>query len=100
MGGDEKRTWGDVEMKSFILICSCFGMEKRAKEAFGLLTHGQEVLPPVIKGRDRIHKLGKQINSPHIIAISKLSGRFAYYVELEGGNITKEYNLITGKRIA
>ena len=76
-------------------------MEKRAKEAFGLLTHGQEVLPEIVKGRDRLYKLGKKISSPHIIAISKLSGKFAYYVELDDNNtITKEINLLTGGRIA
>lgn len=88
-------------MNKYILCCSCFGMEKRAKEAFGLLTHGQEELPEIVKGRDRLYKLGKKISSPHILAISKLSGKFAYYVELDDNNtITKEINLLTGGRIA
>lgn len=35
-----------------------------------------------------------------ILAISKLSGKFAYYVELDDNNtITKEINLLTGRRI-
>ena len=88
-------------MNKYILCCSCFGMEKRAKEAFGLLAHGQEELPEIIKGRDRLYKLGKQLSSPHILAISKLSSRFAYYVELDKDNkIIKEYDLLTGRRIA
>lgn len=86
--------------KSVILCCSCFGMEKRAKEAFGLLTHGQEVLPDIIKGRDRIYKFGKSISNDHIIAISKLTGKFAYYVELDGDKIITEYDLVKGTRIA
>lgn len=88
-------------MKKYILCCSCFGMEKRAKEAFGLLTYGREVLPEIVKGRDRLYKLGKSLDNQHIIAISKLSGRFAYCVELDDKNtITKEINLLTGGRIA
>ena len=88
-------------MKKYLLTCSCFGMEKRAKEAFELLTHGQEGLPETVKGRDRIYKLGKQLSSSHILAISKLSGKFAYYVELDDNNtITKEINLLTGERTA
>lgn len=87
-------------MNKYILCCSCFGMEKRAKEAFGLLTHGQEVLPKIIKGRDRIYKFGKSISNDHIIAISKLSGKFAYYVKLEDDKIIGEWDLTRGKRIA
>lgn len=88
-------------MNKYILCCSCFGMEKRAKESFGLLTHGQEELPEIVKGRDRIYKLGKQLSSSHVVAISKLSGKFAYYVELDDDNtITKEINLLTGARTA
>ena len=75
-------------------------MEKRAKEVFGLLTHGQEDLPEIVKGRDRIYKLGKQLSSSHILAISKLTGRFAYYVELEDNKIIAEYDLMKGTRIA
>lgn len=88
-------------MKKYILCCSCFGMEKRAKEAFGLLTYGREVLPEIVKGRDRLHKLAKELGNDHILAISKLSGKFAYYVELdENDTITKEVNLLTGARTA
>ena len=88
-------------MKSYILTCSCHNMGKRASEAFGLLTHGREVLPEIIKGRDKLYKLGKSLDNQHILAISKLSGKFAYYVELDDNNtITKEINLLTGARVA
>lgn len=87
-------------MRRYILCCSCFGLEKRAKEAFGLLTHGQEVLPDVVRGRDRIYKLALSTGNDHIKAISKLGGKYAFYLELdEDNNITKEYNLITKARI-
>lgn len=82
-----------------ILICSCFNMTKKASEAFSLLFPDQ-VLPQTIKGRDRIYKLGKELQNDHILAISKLSGKFAFYVELDGDTITKEYNLLTGRRVA
>lgn len=86
--------------KSVILTCSCHNMSKRASEAFCLL-YPQSVLPEIVKGRDRLHKLAKELGNDHILAISKLSGKFAYYVELDDDNtITKEINLLTGGRIA
>lgn len=90
----------EANKKRLILCCSCFNMGKKASEAFSLL-FPNEVLPDIIKGRDRIYKLGKELSNDHILAISKLSGRFAYYVELDKDNkIIKEYDLLTGRRIA
>lgn len=87
-------------MKDYILTCSCHNMSKRASEAFCLL-YPQSVLPEIVKGRDRLYKLGKSLGNDHILAISKLSGKFAYYVELDDNNaITKEINLLTGVRVA
>lgn len=86
-------------MKKYILCCSCYGMEKRAKEAYCILTNGGEVLPDIVRGRDRIYKLGKELGNDHILAISKLSGKFAYYVEIEDNKIIKEINLLNGRRI-
>lgn len=82
----------------YILVCSCFNMGKKAKEAFCLL-FPNEVLPSIIKGRDRIYKLSQELGNEHIKAISKLSGKFAYYVELDNNKISKEYDLLTGRRI-
>ena len=82
-----------------ILTCSCFNMGKKASEAFAVL-FPNEVLPDVIKGRDRISKFAKEVNNDHIAAISKLTGRFAYYIEIEDGKILKEYDLVRGNRIA
>lgn len=89
----------EAGIQKLILCCSCFNMEKKAREAFSLL-FPDEVSPDVIKGRDRLYKFTKEINNDHILAISKLSGRFAYYVELKDGKIVKEYDLIRGSRIA
>lgn len=86
-------------MKSFILVCSCFNMSKKASEAFSLL-HPQEVLPEIIKGKDRIYKMGKNIGNDHMISISKLSGRFAYYLQVDGNKIILEEDLLTGRRIS
>ena len=86
-------------MTKYLLICSCFNMTKKASEAFNVL-FPNEVLPDIIKGKDRIHKFAEKINNDHIRAISKLSGKFAFYVELEDNKITKEYNLLTGRRIS
>lgn len=85
-------------MREYILTCSCFNMGKKATEAFCLL-FPDKVLPNIVKGRDRIYKLSQELNNEHIKAISKLSGKFAYYVELNDNKIVKEYNLLTGKRV-
>lgn len=82
-----------------ILCCSCHKMDKKASETFSILFPNEDV-PGIIKGKDRIYKFSQTINNDHIKAISKLSGRFAYFVEIEGDKITKEYDLLKGKRIA
>lgn len=81
----------------YILTCSCHNMSKRASEAFCLL-YPKEVLPEIVKGRDRIYKLAKEVNNDHILALSKLSGKFAYYVEIEDNKIIKEVNLLNGRK--
>lgn len=86
-------------MDRLILCCSCFKMSKKATEAFNLL-FPNEVLPDIVKGRDRIYKLSEKTKNEHIKAISKLSGKYAYYVELDDNKIVKEYDLLTGRRIA
>lgn len=82
-----------------ILCCSCFNMEKKAKETFVVLFPEKD-FPMLIKGKDKIFKFSQEIKNEHIKAISKLSGRFAYYVEIDDGKITKEYDLVRGKRVA
>lgn len=82
-----------------ILVCSCHNMSKRASEAFSLL-FPNEVLPNIIKGRDRVYKFSQEIGNEHIKAISRLGGKYAYYIELDGDKIIKEYDLLTGRRIA
>lgn len=81
-----------------LLVCTCFNQEKKAREAFSVL-FSNEVCPDVIKGKDKIFKFAKEVDNKHIEAIAKLSGRFAYYVELDGNNIIKEYDLVKGTRI-
>lgn len=82
-----------------ILVCSCHNMSKKASEAFALL-FPDEILPEIIKGRDRVYKFSQEINNEHVKAISKLGGKYAYYLEIDGDKIIKEYDLIKGKRIA
>lgn len=82
-----------------ILVCSCHNMSKRASEAFSLL-FPNEALPNIIKGRDRVYKFSQEIGNEHIKAISRLGGKYAYYIELDGDKIIKEYDLLSGRRIA
>lgn len=87
-------------MTEFLLVCSCFNMKNRAKEAFALL-FPNKVLPDTVKGRDRVYKLGQATDNEHILAISKLSGKYAYYIRLNKENkITEEWDLLRGKRLA
>ena len=85
-------------MSRYIFTCSCFNMNKRAAEAFTTI-FPNEVLPTIVKGRDRIGKLAQKLNNDHVKAISRLSGKFAFYVELKDNKVVTEYNLLTGKRI-
>lgn len=88
----------EAGIKRFILTCSCHSMDKRAKEAFSLLFPDIPT-PEIVRGRDRIYKLGKTLGNDHIVAISKLSGKYMYYVRLEGNEITEEVDLQKGARI-
>lgn len=86
-------------MKEVILCCSCFKMDKKAIESFKML-FPEKTIPEVIKGRDRVYKFSEEVKNDHVKAISKLSGKFAYYLEMDGDKILEEYNLVTGRRIA
>lgn len=86
-------------MSKYILICSCSGQDKKAVEAYKIMFPDAPI-PEVVRGRDRINQLYLKTNNDHIKAISRLNGKYAYYVEMEGGTITKEYNLTNGRRVA
>ena len=86
-------------MKEYILTCSCFRMDKKAAEAFAL-KFPDRVCPNIVRGRDRVYKLALSLKNDHIKAISKLSGRYAYYVRLENDTIMEEHDLLKGKRIS
>ena len=87
----------NTNIEEYILVCSCFNQEKRASEAFAI-RHPDKVLPPIIKGRDRIYKFAKERNNDHLEAISKLTGKYAYYITLQGDKIITEEELTTGRR--
>ena len=74
-------------------------MDTRAKNSFTLLFPKEEI-PEIIRGRDRIYKFAKETGNDHLMAISKLSGKFAYYINIENGKIIEEYDLVRGERIA
>ena len=83
-----------------ILACACGGSKKNAETGFSVLFPNDE-LPEMVFGKENIAKFAADHPNDHIKAIAKLTGKFAYYVELDNSNnITKEYDLYTGKRIA
>ena len=86
-------------MTDLILCCSCFRMDKKSLEAFSIL-FPDRVAPNVIKGRDRIAKFAQTTNNDHIKAISRLSGKFAYYIRLEDNKVVEEWDLLKRSRIA
>ena len=84
----------------YLLVCSCSGGEEKAKIAYEIAKPNTPI-PQVIKGKEAIAKLASQYNNDHLRSISKLNGKFSYYVDItDSGKITEEYDLITGKRIA
>lgn len=87
-----------MDTKEAILVCSCFGQEKKAIASFAI-AFPDRVVPEIIKGKDKIFKYAQSVKNKHIEAISKLSGRFAYYVELDGNNIVMEYDLVNNRRL-
>lgn len=87
---------------NIILACSCGGSKKNAEIGFSTIYPNQP-FPDIILGKDRIFKFANSLVPPndHIKAIAKLSGKFAYYIKLdENNNITEEYDLYSGRRIA
>jgi hypothetical protein len=74
-------------------------MDKKALEAFSII-FPDRVAPDIIRGRDRIAKFAEKTNNDHIKALSRLSGKFAYYLELNNNKITAEWDLLRGRRIA
>ena len=88
----------EAGIKRFILTCSCHNMGKRASEAFCLL-FPNEILPEIIKGRDRVMKYAQAHNNEHLKALARISGKYMYYIEMDGDEITKEVNLTNGVRL-
>lgn len=81
-----------------ILTCSCHHQDKKAAEAFSLM-FPNSVLPEIVKGRDRVMKYAQAHNNEHLKALAKISGKYMYYIEMEGNEIIKEVNLTNGVRI-
>ena len=82
----------------YILCCSCHKMDKKATEAFSVL-YPDKPVPQVIKGRDRVHQFAHVHNNDHLKAISKLSGKYAYYIKLLGDDIVEEVDLVKGTKL-
>lgn len=80
-----------------ILTCSCAHQDKKAIEAFKLV-FPEAPIPEVVKGRDRIYKLSRQLNSDYIKSISRLSGKYSYYVKVWDDGTIESWNLMTGSR--
>lgn len=89
-------------MSEFLVICGCTGMPRRAESAFKIAFPGEKV-PVIYKGKSRITELAGQKSgtdlSRYLSAISKKSGKFAYYIREEDGAVTLSYDLLKGKRL-
>ena len=87
-----------------IAVCTCSGMKERAESAFKILFPKEEV-PQIYRGRDAIKRFASEHPGTNVgnyfDAISKKNGKFAYYVEYDDkGDVTANYNLTTGKKVA
>lgn len=82
-----------------LLICSCSGMDRKSTLAYDILFPNAPT-PAIIKGKENIAKFASKYNNPHLKAISKLNGNFAYYIDItDSGKITEEYDLIKGSKV-
>lgn len=86
-------------VERYLLICSCGGQEKKARDKLFMLSP-VEAEVTVVRGRDNISKLARRYNNEHLKALAKLTGRYSYYVEIEGNKIITEIDLIRGRRLA
>lgn len=87
-----------------LFICSCGGVKDKAEKAFKILFPREEV-PQVYRGEAAILKAANKHPNTNICsyltAIAKTNGRYAYYVASDDkGNVTDNYNLFTGKKVA
>ena len=87
-----------------LFICSCSGVRERAEAGFKILFPKDET-PNVYRGEAAIIKVAHANSGTnlgeYLTAISKMNGRFAYYVESDdAGNVIDNYNLLTGKKVA
>ena len=90
-------------MNRYVVLCKCSNVPQSAKLAFEIAFPGQE-MPPVYRGADAIRTLAEQKPNTNFAkyasAIAKKNGRFAYYIEEEGGDVVQSYDLLKGKRVA
>lgn len=89
-------------MSEYLVICGCSGMQHKAELAFKV-AFPKKNIPTICKGKSQISELaGRYFGtdlSRYLLAISKKSGRFAYYIEEDNGVVTMNYDLLKGKRI-
>lgn len=89
-------------MSNYLVICGCSGMQHRAESALKI-AFPLKTTPTVCRGKSQIAQLAGQHSgtdlSRYLLAISKKSGKFAYYIEENDGTVTLNYDLLKGKRI-
>ena len=89
-------------MSEYLVICGCSGMQHRAESAFKI-AFPRKATPTVCKGKSQIAQLAGQRSgtdlSRYLLAISKKSGKFAYYIEEDNGTVTMNYDLLKGKKV-
>lgn len=89
-------------MSEYLVICGCSGMQHRAESAFKIAFPGKAI-PTVYRGKSQIAQMAGQRwgtdLSRYLLAISKKSGKFAYYIEEDNGTVTMNYDLLRGKRV-
>lgn len=85
-------------------ICKCSGLRETAVAAFNI-SFPEQSLPKIYRGEGEIQKLADTFPdtnfSRYLKAIAKKNGRYAYYLKADDEyNITMNYDLLKGKRIA
>lgn len=90
-------------MPRAIICCDCPGVLPRARAAYTV--HIKQPVPPIYEGRGAVSALADQLpqgtpSEQHIRALSRSKEKYAYYFEWDGAQITRKFNLLTGKEVA
>lgn len=92
-------------MNDLIACCSCRNVPEKSRIAFAMYFEGEKV-PKVYSGINEIRKFAESLPpewnvTRYLLALAKSKERYSYYFifDEESGDVTLQYNLLTGRRV-